>query len=120
MFAHDRTLIIMVKIRDDIGGAIGPRWADKSLTAADRRKLALGIDMAREILRATGAKKIFKSWHFAAHPGGSLRIGDAVGSDLQTNTRNLFVCDASVIPQPWGLPPALTLLCLGQRLGGAL
>lgn len=120
VFAHDRTLTIMVKIRDDIGGAIGPRWVDKSLTAADRRKLALGIDMAREILRATGAKKIFKSWHFAAHPGGSLRIGAAVDSDLQTNTRNLYVCDASVIPQPWGLPPTLTLLCLGKRLGAAL
>ena len=93
---------------------------DKSLTAGDRAKLASGVGMAREILRAAGAKKIFKSWHFAAHPGGSLRIGDVVDGNLQTTTRNLFVCDASVIPGPWGLPPTLTLLCLGKRLGMSL
>ncbi|SEO65469.1 NAD(P)-binding Rossmann-like domain-containing protein [Duganella sp. CF517] len=117
LMAHSRTLTLMVKIRDDIGGSVGPRWVDKTLTAADRAKLATGVGMAREILRAAGAKKIFKSWHFAAHSGGSLRIGDVVDGDLQTTTRNLFVCDASVIPGPWGLPPTLTLLCLGKRLG---
>jgi choline dehydrogenase-like flavoprotein len=73
--------------------------------------------MARDILAASGAKKVFKSWHFAAHPGGSVRIGEALDANLETPTRNLFVCDASAIPQPWGLPPTLTLLCLGQRLG---
>jgi choline dehydrogenase-like flavoprotein len=40
-----------------------------------------------------------------------------VDSDLRTATPGLYVCDASVIPQPWGLPPTLTLLCLGKRLG---
>ena len=117
LMSHAKTLTLMVKIRDDIGGAIGPRWVDKTLTPADRRKLAAGVDMARGILRAAGARKIFKSWHFAAHPGGSVRIGEGVDSALQTNTANLYVCDASVIPQPWGLPPTLTLLCLGKRLG---
>ena len=117
LMSHAQTLTLMVKIRDDIGGAIGPRWVDKTLTTGDRAKLATGVGMAREILRAAGAKKIFKSWHFAAHPGGSLRIGEVVDSNLQTTTRNLFVCDASVIPESWGLPPTLTLLCLGKRLG---
>lgn len=120
LLAHARTLTLMVKIRDDIGGAVGPRWVDKTLTPADRRKLAAGVGIARDILRAAGAKKIFKSWHFAAHPGGSVRIGEGVDGALQTATQNLFVCDASVIPQPWGLPPTLTLLCLGKRLGLAL
>jgi len=32
----------------------------------------------------------------------------------------VYVCDASVIPEPWGLPPTLTLLCLGWRLGRML
>lgn len=118
--SHARTLTLMVKIRDDIGGGVGPRWVDKTLTAGDRAKFATGVGIAREILRAAGAKKIFKSWHFAAHPGGSLRIGDVVDGNLQTTTRNLFVCDASVIPGPWGLPPTLTLLCLGKRLGANL
>jgi choline dehydrogenase-like flavoprotein len=117
LMAHAKTLTVMVKVRDDIGGGVGPHWVDKTLTAADRRKLAAGVDMARGILRAAGAKKIFKSWHFAAHPGGSVRIGEGVDDTLRTSTANLYVCDASVIPQPWGLPPTLTLLCLGRRLG---
>jgi choline dehydrogenase-like flavoprotein len=120
LFAHRRTLSIMVKIRDEIGGGVGPRWADKRLQPADRRKLAAGVDMAREVLAACGARHVFKTWHFAAHPGGSVRIGHGVDRNLQTATANLYVCDASVIPQAWGLPPTLTLLCLGKRLGAHL
>ena len=117
LFAHRRTLCVMVKIRDEIGGAIGMRWASKPLQTADRQKLAAGAGMARDILAAAGATKVFESRHFAAHPGGSVRIGDGVDSNLQAGADNVFVCDASVIPMPWGLPPTLTLLCLGTRLG---
>jgi choline dehydrogenase-like flavoprotein len=120
LFAHGRTLSIMVKIRDEIGGRIGPRWVDKALQPSDRQKFEQGMEIARNILARAGAHHIFASHHFAAHPGGSVRIGEHVGSDLQTATPGLYVCDASVIPQPWGLPPTLTLLCLGRRLGGAL
>lgn len=74
----------------------------------------------RSILNAAGARHIFKSWHFAAHPGGSVRIGAGVDSDLRTATRDLYVCDASVIPPAWGLPPTLTLLYLGKRPGAHL
>jgi len=120
LFSHARTLTLMVKIRDDIGGSVGPHWVDKTLTTADRSRLATGVGIARGILQAAGARKIFKSWHFAAHPGGSLTIGSVVDSSLRTSTPNLYVCDASVIPGPWGLPPTLTLLCLGKRLGQQL
>jgi choline dehydrogenase-like flavoprotein len=120
LFAHGRTLSIMVKIRDEIGGRIGPRWVDKALQPSDRQKFERGVDIARGILARAGAHHVFASRHFAAHPGGSVRIGEQVGSDLQTATPGLYVCDASVIPQPWGLPPTLTLLCLGRRLGGQL
>jgi len=120
LFAHRRTLSMMVKIRDEIGGSVGPRWVDKTLQPSDRRKLAHGVALARAILREAGAHHLFKSWHFAAHPGGSVRIGAGVDAQLQTATKGLFVCDASVIPEPWGLPPTLTLLCLGKRLGAGL
>jgi choline dehydrogenase-like flavoprotein len=116
LLAHPRTLTIMVKIRDEIGGSVGPRWASKPLQPADRATLKTGVEMARDILAAAGATHVFQSRHFAAHPGGSVRIGDGVDSDLQAGAEGLFVCDASVIPQPWGLPPTLTLLCLGTRL----
>jgi len=120
LFAHRRTLAIMVKIRDEIGGAIGPRWVDKTLGAEDRRKFAHGAGIARAILAQAGARRVFASHHFAAHPGGSVRIGAHVDANLRTSTPGLYVCDASVIPAPWGLPPTLTLLCLGRRLGAHL
>jgi choline dehydrogenase-like flavoprotein len=117
LLAHRQTLSIMVKIRDEVGGGVGPRWVSKPLQEADRRKFKQGIGMARAILEQAGARHIFKSWHFAAHPGGSLAVGECVDSKLETRTPGLYVCDASVIPGPWGLPPTLTLLCLGKRLG---
>jgi choline dehydrogenase-like flavoprotein len=116
LFAHSQTLCVMVKIRDAIGGHVGARWVDKTLQPDDRAKFKQGIALARKVLAASGAHHVFKSWHFAAHPGGSVRIGEGVDSDLQSATPGLFVCDASVIPEPWGLPPTLTVLCLGQRL----
>ena len=118
--AHARTLSVMVKIRDEIGGAVGRRWVSKPLHANDRLKFDRGIELAREVLRQAGAAHIFTSHHFAAHPGGSVRIGDGVDSDLRAGAENLYVCDASVIPGPWGLPPTLTLLCLGVRLAATL
>jgi hypothetical protein len=42
------------------------------------------------------------------------------GVDLRTATADLYVCDASVIAQPWGLPPTATLLCLGKYLAAQL
>ena len=120
LLAHRRTLTIMIKIRDALGGQIGPRWVNKALQPTDRRKFRQGVGLARAILAKSGARHVFKSWHFAAHPGGSVRIGEGVDSHLQTATPNLYVCDASVIPEAWGLPPTLTLLCLGQRLAARL
>ncbi|WP_051933717.1 FAD-dependent oxidoreductase [Massilia sp. BSC265] len=121
--AHRRTLSLMVKIRDDIGGAVGPRWVDKRLTTGDRARLEQGIGMARRILAQAGARQVFATHHFAAHPGGSIPIGGNAGEGVDSDLRaapGLYVCDASVIPQPWGLPPTLTLLCLGKRLGAML
>ena len=79
--------------------------------------------MARRILEAAGARHIFATHHFAAHPGGSVPIGGKARAGVDSDLRaaaGLYVCDASVIPQPWGLPPTLTLLCLGKRLGAML
>ncbi|MDQ2819612.1 MAG: FAD-dependent oxidoreductase [Pseudomonadota bacterium] len=120
LLAHRQTLSVMVKIRDEIGGAVGPRWVSKPLHPADRVKLEKGVAMARDILKHAGATHVFASHHFAAHPGGSVRIGDGVDANLRTRAAGLYVCDASVIPEPWGLPPTLTLLCLGVRLGATI
>ncbi|ODA39567.1 GMC oxidoreductase [Desulfosporosinus sp. BG] len=52
----------------------------------------------------------------SAHPGGSVRIGEIVDSNLKSEYDNLYVCDCSVIPTEWGLQPTLTVLALAKRL----
>ena len=116
LLAHESTLTIMVKIKDELGGKIGPKWLNKKLSQADKQKLEKGCQIAEDILKQAGASHIFRSHHFAAHPGGTAKIGDIVNSDLQTRVAGLYVCDASVIPEAWGLPPSYTLICLGLRL----
>ena len=75
-----------------------------------------GYDRAKKILTNAGAKDIFKTWWIASHPGGTCKINDIVDSNLKTEYDNLYVCDASVIPDEWGRPPVLSILGLGKRL----
>ena len=70
----------------------------------------------RKILENMGAKDIYSSWLLAAHPGGSVKIGEHLDMNLMTQVKNLYVCDCSVIPEELGLPPTFTLLSLGKRL----
>jgi choline dehydrogenase-like flavoprotein len=116
--AHSRTLPIMVKARDELGGRLTKRGGvSKRLGEEERRRLKDGYEHARKILVNAGARKIFKTWYLAVHPGGTAKIDDVVDSNLKTEIDQLYVCDCSVIPEAWGLPPSLTLLALGKRLG---
>jgi choline dehydrogenase-like flavoprotein len=115
--AHSHTLPIMVKIKDTLGGRLTDSGGvRKRLSDADHAKLAHGFHRAKTILENAGAGGVFKTWYLATHPGGSAKIGDVVDSNLATEVDNLYVCDCSVIPEEWGLPPSLTLLALGKRL----
>jgi len=115
--AHRGTAAVMVKIKDELGGRITSAGGiQKRLTAADHRRLAGGEALARRILEHAGAQHIFGMRLLASHPGGTAKIGEVVDSDLRTRVKNLYVCDASVIPASWGLPPILTILALGKRL----
>ena len=117
LFSHSRILPIMIKAKDSLGGRINERGGvRKPLSKTDHQKLMKGYGRAKEILQNAGARHIFKSWYMAAHPGGTVKIGDVVDSNLQTEYENLYVCDCSVIPEAWGLPPTLTLIGLGKRL----
>ena len=115
--AHGRTLPIMVKIKDDLGGRLtGRGGVRKRLTEGDRTKLIRGSETARRIIESAGARHILRTWYMAVHPGGTAKIGDVVDSNLKSRLDNLYVCDCSVIPESWGLPPTLTLIALARRL----
>ena len=116
---YPHTLGIMTKVRDGLSGSIAADGSvSKPIGEEERRKLARGSLPAARILRRAGCEvsSIVDTPLKGAHPGGTVRIGESVDADLQTATAGLYVCDASVIPEPCGLPPALTLIGLGKRL----
>jgi len=117
IFDRKNTLQIMVKAKDTLGGRLTDRGGvRKNLDKNDKGKLLKGYERAAKILKNAGAKDIFKTWYLAAHPGGTVKIGEIVDSNLKTEYENLYVCDCSVIPEAWGLPPTLTIIGLGKRL----
>lgn len=118
LHAYRHTLTVMVKGRDALSGAMTDRGGiDKPLTSEDKAILARGEQDARAILRHAGAHRLYRAGYVAVHPGGTAKVGDVVDENLQTRIRGLFVSDASVIPFAWGLPPTLTVMALGRRLG---
>ncbi len=117
MFARRNTLQIMVKAKDKLGGNVTHNGGVRKILDRDeKKKLFHGYERARAILKNAGAKNIFKTGYLAAHPGGTVKIGQLVDANLETELANLYVCDASVIPESWGLPPTSAIICLGKRL----
>ena len=116
----DRKLCgIMTKTADDSSGQVhADGTVNKAVTENDRARLDEGVSIATEILIEAGAdpKSITTSAPQGAHPGGTAAVGKVVDEDLQTSTRNLFVCDGSVLPRAPGLPPILTIVALAKRL----
>ncbi len=108
---------LMTKVADTLDGSITMTGGViKPLGKQDRFRLNVGRSLSRKILKNAGCSDIWYSPIAAAHPGGTCRIGEIVNSDLETKYKNLYVVDGSVIPEPWGLPPVLTIICLARRL----
>ena len=114
---------IMTKVRDGLDGRINLDGTfSKPITYADRWKIDKGINLAEKILKRAGVdpESIFTTPVRASHPGGTARIGVVVNTDLETEIKNLYVCDTSVLPEPWGLPPVWTIIAFGKRLARCL
>ena len=110
---------LMVKIKDDNSGTVGKDGRiSKPITNADRDKLKIGTDIAKDILRGIGVKNhnISLSKIQGAHPLGTASIGDVVDKNFETKIKNLFVCDASILPKAPGLPPIWTIMSLAKKL----
>ncbi len=117
LFSRPNTLQILVKAKDELGGRLTDSGGvRKNLDTNEKKKLQKGYERAKEILKNAGAKNTYKTWYLAAHPGGTVKVGDLLDSDLKSEYDNLYVCDCSVIPQAWGLPPTATIIGLGKRL----
>ncbi len=114
---YARSVGIMVKAKDILGGHLTKAGGvRRRLAPEDAAKLQHGYERAQAILTQAGAHSIYKTAPIAAHPGGTVKVGELVDENLQTEVSNLYVCDCSVIPEGWGLPPTLSLIGLGKRL----
>lgn len=123
MLGYGSILGIMTKVRDGLGGRVNLDGTfSKPITDEERSKLDKGANIAEEILKRAGAdpRSIYSAPIGAGHPGGTARIGHVVSTELETQIRNLYVCDTSIIPEPWGIPPVWTLIAFGKRLSRRL
>jgi choline dehydrogenase-like flavoprotein len=116
-FPH--TLGIMSKVRDEFAGWVAADGrVSKPLSERENGLLARAAEIAGRILVRAGCDpaSIVSTPPRGAHPAGTARIGDQVDTDLQTSIIGLYVCDSSVIPEPCGMPPVMTILALAKRL----
>jgi len=118
-----RTLGVMIKIKDQVSGGITMEGEiSKPMTEADKFKLNHAAIVCRRILLKAGADPdtIFMTPLRGTHPSGTVRLGHMVDQNLQTQVKNLYVCDASVFPEALDRPTVLTIIGLGKRLADHL
>jgi choline dehydrogenase-like flavoprotein len=122
-FSYKRHMGLMVKVGDERKGTISADGKiSKPLTERDNERLRRGADMAREVLIKAGCRpsSIMTGPVRGAHPGSTARIGEVVDANLQTRIKNLYVSDASVLPEALDRPVVLTLIGLAKRLADHL
>lgn len=120
---YRRMLGLMVKIGDERTGYITiDGHISKPLTEQDRQRLNRGAAMSREILIKAGCdpRSVIVGPVRGAHPGATARIGKVVDRNLETRIRNLYVSDASALPEAIDRPMVLTIVSLAKRLSDHL
>ena len=118
-----RTMGVMIKIKDDISGGVSLEGEiSKPMTERDGFRLNHAAIVARQILLRAGAdpNSIFITPQRGTHPSGTVRLGQMLDQNLQTEVKNLYVCDASTFPEALDRPTVLTILGLGKRLAAHL
>lgn len=116
----DGLVSLMIKLADVEQGDVHHNKMQKQLTPLDHERLQQGVADCREILMQMGAKEndIFLGTLNAGHPGGMLPLTPAEADTLHSPLLpdNLYVCDATILPQALGLPPMLTIMALAKRI----
>jgi len=121
---YRRVAGMMIKIKDELSGYVDVEGnVSKPMTPADRRKLDLGSVISRRILAKAGCDPdyLFNSPIRGTHPSGTCRVGEVVDENLKAyRFDNLYVCDASVVPEALDRPVVLMMIGLGRRLADHL
>ncbi len=122
--AHMKKLAGMfVKLCDEPSGEIRKDGSfHKALTPKDEALMSQGIASAKAVMIQAGVRPetLTVAKGIGGHPGGTAAIGRVVGTDLQTDIENLYICDNSIMPLSGGIPPVLTLIALAKQFARGL
>jgi choline dehydrogenase-like flavoprotein len=114
------TLGIMIKLADEAVGGIGNHRIEKILTAVDKERLEEAVEICREVLFRLGVRpdKIFLGTVNAGHPGGMMPLTGSEAATLHNSRlpENVYVADATLLPQSLGNPPILTIIALAKKI----
>ncbi len=116
---YRNTIGMMIKVKDEIAGGITMEGKiSKPMTERDQQRLNHASIVCRKILLKAGcdSESIFVTPLRGTHPSGTVRIGEMLDTNLQTEVEGLYVCDASTFPEALDRPTVLTIIGLGKRL----
>ncbi|MCD8341453.1 MAG: FAD-dependent oxidoreductase [Clostridiales bacterium] len=113
-------LSIMIKLSDSGFGA-SRRWKiEKELTLTDRERLKAGVSDCKAILGKMGIAEgdMFLGTLNAGHPGGMLPLTSEESKSFHNHRlpENLYIADATLLPESMGNPPIWTILALAKRI----
>jgi choline dehydrogenase-like flavoprotein len=116
---NKQTLGVLFMSRDSLEGRINVDGAfSKPIDETCWTRVDKGTALAEQVLEEAGVRRehITPLRIFAAHQVASVRIGGLLDNNCETQIKNCYCMDASVIPEEFGQPPVVTVVCLAKRL----
>ncbi len=120
-FPASEVLSLMIKLADTSRGSVDEKNIHKTLSSIDKERLGEAVELCKDILERDGIerKSIFLGTINAGHPGGMLPLTSKEAQNLHPSRlpRNLYVADATLLPESIGNPPILTIMALAKKIG---
>jgi choline dehydrogenase-like flavoprotein len=112
----------------------GTAWVDEEgndrysfdFNAREQERIDRSLEFARQVLLASGAKRVYQTGVLSTHVQGSCRMGSDPGRSVvdahaeSHDVKRLFVGDSSVVPRTLSVNPSLTIMALATRLAAYL
>lgn len=116
----DSIASIMIKLADEEKGGVDGKRVNKSMSISDDERMAKAVALSQEILEKIGVPKElqFLGTLNAGHPGGMLPLTENEKDSLHNPAlpKNLYVADATILPESMGNPPILTIMALTKKI----
>jgi choline dehydrogenase-like flavoprotein len=118
---------LLTLVNDENTGAV---WVDEqgrdrysfAFNEREQERIDTSLRFAHDVLRASGARRLFHTGVLSTHVQGSCRMGSdpersvVDGHGESHDVRRLFVGDSSVVPRTLSVNPSLTIMALASRL----